>query len=733
MENLSSLIANQERLVSENLNNEENLYKLAQLYIKEGSFQKAIKVLEKCSKMPNGNNAKYLMGIIYLLEGGLGYAFKALQTVTDEDGDFCFNKVDKTGLPPQNLIYKSLENFENSEKEMPEKYIAVGFIYHALGDYDKALRNYSKAMALNPNCNLVNYLTGVTYFELKNYPESGLYLQNELKQRPKSPNTTYLLGITYLKLGNSQQASACFNRAIKLKPDYVKAYIGMSSAYRIVGNYKQAEKWTMQPISAKKDTADVYFELGEIYSGIKNYDLAEENYKKSIEKDPKLFEGYIKLAKVLIERDRSNEALKILSDAEKLFPKNIKIMVQKASALENQKKYKEALKLIEDIERVSPNEEEITRIKGKCLILLDNSQNAINALKKGIENNPNDLELRKLYGIAMLKLDKLNPAENEFKNILKIKEDEPFANYYLGTTYFSLGEPEKAIEFYKKSADSIKNNCFSGFVRAYEHIQAKEKDKLPLELKNAGIKPIDTEQDLSAYSAIQLLTSSLCELSNKQEEKISVPTEIVNETTLSVEVTDSLTNFIVNACDGRDGFSYNHSRRVSKIALRLAKYINQASKDLISDDDLKIIELGGLLHDIGMIYVPREIIAKKKPLTNEEFSRIAKHPEYGEIIIKRNGFQKNIIPIVRHHHEKINGNGYPDKLSQNGIPLSVMIVSIADAFEAMVSARPYREGYTIEKAVSTIEKRAGIDFAPGIVNAFIEIIPEASKIIAEVH
>ena len=115
MENLSSLISNQERLVSENLNNGENLYKLAQLYIKEGNFQKAIKVLEKCSKMPNGNNAKYLMGIIYLLEGGLGYAFKALQTVTDEDGDFCFNKVDKTGLPPQNLIYKSLENFENSE------------------------------------------------------------------------------------------------------------------------------------------------------------------------------------------------------------------------------------------------------------------------------------------------------------------------------------------------------------------------------------------------------------------------------------------------------------------------------------------------------------------------------------------------------------------------------------------------------------------------------------------
>ena len=733
MENITNLIVNQERLVAEDPNNAEKLQKLANLYIKDGSFKKAIKILDKCSQiMPNGNNAKYLMGIIYLLEGGLGYAFKSLQNVVDDDGDFCFKKIDKSNLPPKELIYKSLENFENAAKEIPEKYMAVGLIYHALGDYDKALKNYAKCIKLDPECDLINYFTGVTYFELENYPEAGIYLQNELKQRPKSPNTTYLLGITYLKLGNSQQASACFNRAIKLKSDYVKAYIGMSSAYRLSGNYKQAEKWTMQPIKAKKDTADVYFELGEIYFGTQNYDLAEDNYRRAIFKNPMLCEGYVNLAKVCVLKDKYEEAIKVVSEGEKHFPKNVKLMIQKASATIAQRKYKEALQIIEDIEAIEPNDEDIPHIKGKCLLYLENPQNAINVLKKAIESNPNDLELRKLYGIAMLKLDKLTPAENEFKNILKIKEDDPFAHYYLGATYFSLGDIQESVDYYKKSSDLIKNNNFSGFVRAYEHINAKEMDKMPLELKNAGIRPIENERDLSAFSTIQLFTTSLYDIKNKQQE-IVTSKQIVEETTLSVDVNDSLTNFIINACDGRDGFSYNHSRRVSKIALRLAKYINQASKELISDDDLKIIELGGLLHDIGMMYVPREIIAKKKPLTNEEFSRITKHAEYGEIIVKRNGFQRNIIPIVRNHHEKINGNGYPDKLSQNQIPLSVMIVSIADAFEAMISARPYREGYSIEKAVTTINKRAGIDFAPGIVSAFMEIIPEASKIIAEIH
>ena len=732
MDNINNLITNQERLVAEDPNNAEKLSQLVNLYIKDGSFKRAIKTLEKCSKMPNGNNAKYLMGIIYLLEGGLGYAFKSLQTVTDEDGDFCFHKIDKSNLPPKDLIYKSLENFENSAKELPEKYMAIGFIYHALGNYDEALRNYSKCIELDPECDLTNYFMGVTYFELENYPEAGVYFQKELKQRPKSHNTTYLLGITYLKLGNSQQASACFNRAIKLKPDYVKAYIGMSSAYRLSGNYKQAEKWTMQPIKAKKDTADVYFELGEIYLGTKNYDLAEENYRKAIAKDPMLSDGYINLSKVLIAKDKNEEAFKLVTRGEKYHPKNIKLMIQKAIAVSNQKKYKEALKIIEEIEKIDQNDQELAYIKGKCLLYLENAQNAINVIKKAIEANPNDLDLRKLYGIAMLKLDKFNPAENEFKNIIKIKADDPFANYYLGTTYFSLGDTPKAIEFYKKSADLIKNNGLDGFVRAYEHIQSKELDKIPLELKNVGIKPIDTEKELSAFSSIQLLTSAFYDLSKKEQEK-SKGKEVVEETTLTVDVNDSMTNFIINACDGRDGFSYNHSRRVSKIALRLAKHINQASKDLISDDDLKTIELGGLLHDIGMMYVPRDIIAKKKPLTNEEFSRITKHTEYGEIIVKKNGFQRNIIPIVRNHHEKINGNGYPDKMSQNQIPLSVMIVSIADAFEAMVSARPYREGYSIEKAVATINKRAGIDFAPGIVNAFMDIIPEVSRIIAEIH
>ncbi|MBR0518600.1 tetratricopeptide repeat protein, partial [bacterium] len=643
-----------------------------------------------------------------------------------------FQKIDKSNLPPKDLINKSLENFENSAKELPEKYMAIGFIYHALGNYSEALRNYFKCIELDPECDLINYFVGVTYFELENYPEAGVYFQKELKQRPKSHNTTYLLGITYLKLGNSQQASACFNRAIKLKPDYVKAYIGMSSAYRLSGNYKQAEKWTMQPIKAKKETADVYFELGEIYSGTKNYDLAEENYRKAIAKDPMLSEGYINLSKVLMAKEKYEEAFKLVTRAEKYHPQNIKLMIQKAIAVSNQKKYKEALKIIEEIEKINKNDQELAYIKGKCLLYLENAQNAINVIKKAIEANPNDLELRKLYGIAMLKLDKFNPAENEFKNIIKINADDPFANYYLGTTYFSLGDTQKAIEFYKKSADLIKNNGLDGFVRAYEHIKSKELDKLPLELKNAGIKPIDNEKELSAFSSIQLLTSAFYDLSKKEQEK-SKGKEVVEETTLTVDVNDSMTNFIINACDGRDGFSYNHSRRVSKIALRLAKHINQASKDLISDEDLKTIELGGLLHDIGMMYVPRDIISKKKPLTNEEFSRIAKHTEYGEIIVKKNGFQRNIIPIVRNHHEKINGNGYPDKMSQNQIPLSVMIVSIADAFEAMVSARPYREGYSIEKAVATINKRAGIDFAPGIVNAFMDIIPEVSRIIAEIH
>lgn len=732
MDNINNLIINQERLVAEDPNNAEKLSQLANLYIKDGSFKKAIKILEKCSKMPNGNNAKYLMGIIYLLEGGLGYAFKSLQTVTDEDGDFCFQKIDKSNLPPSDLINKSLENFENSAKELPEKYMAIGFIFHALGNYDEALRNYSKCIELDPECELINYFIGVTYFELENYPEAGVYFQKELKQRPKSHNTTYLLGITYLKLGNSQQASACFNRAIKLKPDYVKAYIGMSSAYRLSGNYKQAEKWTMQPIKAKKGTADVYFELGEIYLGTQNYDLAEENYRKAIAKDPMLSDGYINLSKVLIAKEKNEEAFKLLTRAEKYHPQNIKLMIQKAIAVSNQKKYKEALKIIEEIEKIDQKGQELAYIKGKCLLYLENAQNAINVIKKAIEANPNDLELRKLYGIAMLKLDKFSPAENEFKNIIKIKADDPYANYYLGTTYFSLGDTQKAIEFYKKSADLIKNNGLDGFVRAYEHIQSKELDKIPLELKNVGIKPIDNEKELSAFSSIQLLTSAFYDLSKKEQEK-SKGKEVVEETTLTVDVNDSMTNFIINACDGRDGFSYNHSRRVSKIALRLAKHINKASKDLISDDDLKTIELGGLLHDIGMMYVPRDIIAKKKPLTNEEFSRITKHTEYGEIIIKKNGFQRNIIPIVRNHHEKINGNGYPDKMSQNQIPLSVMIVSIADSFEAMISARPYREGYSIEKAVATINKRAGIDFAPGIVNAFMDIIPEVSRIIAEIH
>lgn len=142
----------------------------------------------------------------------------------------------------------------------------------------------------------------------------------------------------------------------------------------------------------------------------------------------------------------------------------------------------------------------------------------------------------------------------------------------------------------------------------------------------------------------------------------------------------------------------------------------------LNERDLKSLEYASMLHDTGKIGIPLGILTKSEQLNEEELKLIRNHPETGAQILKSVDKLKPVIPIILHHHEKYDGTGYPSKLKKHQIPLGSRIMAVADAFDAIIHGRPYKNRIPFEDAIEEIKKNSGKQFDPEVVNAFLKII-----------
>lgn len=168
--------------------------------------------------------------------------------------------------------------------------------------------------------------------------------------------------------------------------------------------------------------------------------------------------------------------------------------------------------------------------------------------------------------------------------------------------------------------------------------------------------------------------------------------------------------------EAKDTYTRGHSDRVSEFSVLIGKHLG------LSNEDLKVLEIGGLFHDIGKIGVPDSILLKEGKLTDDEYSEIKNHPTIGAHILSNATIFQNIIPIVNHHHEKYDGNGYPSKLKGEDIPYFARIAAIADTFDAMTSKRTYRDALPLEVVIAEIERCKGTQFDPKLADVFLDIL-----------
>lgn len=194
-----------------------------------------------------------------------------------------------------------------------------------------------------------------------------------------------------------------------------------------------------------------------------------------------------------------------------------------------------------------------------------------------------------------------------------------------------------------------------------------------------------------------------------------------NEQIVSQNHLMELANSLAGAIDAKDPYTKGHSTSVSRYSEALARAIN------LPEDEVQRIKLGALLHDVGKIGIPENVLKKPGKLEGEEWEIMKQHPVIGaEKVLKPNEALRDLIPIVKYHHEHIDGSGYPEHLKGDEIPLAARIVAVADTYHALISDRPYRKGMSVEKACQILKEGAGKLWDADLIRQFISIAPSLS-------
>ena len=179
--------------------------------------------------------------------------------------------------------------------------------------------------------------------------------------------------------------------------------------------------------------------------------------------------------------------------------------------------------------------------------------------------------------------------------------------------------------------------------------------------------------------------------------------------------------------EAKDTYTRGHSDRVSEYSVLIGKKLG------LSDEDVNTLKVGGLFHDIGKIGVPDSILLKNAKLPDDEYSEIKNHPSIGAHILSNATIFKDALPVVKHHHERYDGNGYPGKLKGDDIPYLARIAAVADSFDAMTSRRTYRNSLDLDVVKSEIERCKGTQFDPTCADAFLDILNNEYEKIEEIR
>ncbi|MBI5555846.1 MAG: HD domain-containing protein [Elusimicrobia bacterium] len=175
-------------------------------------------------------------------------------------------------------------------------------------------------------------------------------------------------------------------------------------------------------------------------------------------------------------------------------------------------------------------------------------------------------------------------------------------------------------------------------------------------------------------------------------------------------------NALTEAINAKDHYTAGHVDRVGEYALSIAHTMN------LNEESIEVIKQAALLHDVGKIGIPEAVLNKPGKLTDEEFALMKSHSTMSATIVQPIGLSPKILEAIKHHHERVDGHGYPDGLKGDTLTLEAKILCVADTYDAMITDRPYRQGLSKDIAIAELKKCSGTQFDASVVEAFLKVL-----------
>ncbi|MCA1032180.1 diguanylate cyclase [Bacillus timonensis] len=330
-----------------------------------------------------------------------------------------------------------------------------------------------------------------------------------------------------------------------------------------------------------------------------------------------------------------------------------------------------------------------------------------------------DLDYFKVYNdlFGHPKGDKLL---KELSKLLALDTPEDGIICRYGGEEFAIILPDLDSEEAIKVAECIRNRVSS---HPFEGVEHMPNNRITVSI---GVSNYPDMAD-NKENIIMLADQALYKIKYTSRNKVQLYSSVIDELKTSFrfehkeeEVLQTIKTFLT-IINSKDRYTYSHTERIMEYAESLAKELG------LSTEQVKTVRYAALLHDIGKVEVPTEILNKRSKLTEEEWHTIQMHVFWGEEIVKPIEELSQCLPIIRHHHERFDGKGYPDQLSKTEIPLLARILTIVDSFDAMTTNRPYQKVKTIKEACEELRRCAGTQFDPTLVEPFIKIVQEIHK------
>lgn len=292
------------------------------------------------------------------------------------------------------------------------------------------------------------------------------------------------------------------------------------------------------------------------------------------------------------------------------------------------------------------------------------------------------------------------PADLDLENI-RIPVGQGISGNVVRTRLPNYSRHEGSDLVYGEDNDSAVESSFRVFASVPLMLAPLRMNDIPLGVINVTERPDDRaftrdEAVMLAYIADTVSIAINNQLNRREVENLYYQT--ISSLALAVE--------------SKDQYTHGHSQRVRDYSIGIAQQMN------LPEEEIERISKAALLHDLGKIGVPEQVISKPGPLTEEEFEPMARHPAEGARIIQALSFLRPLVPIVRSHHERLDGTGYPDGLHADELPLAARIVAVADTADAMTSDRPYRKALPDEKMLAELERVSGTQLDAECVTAF---------------